>query len=58
MALFRPFEIDEIMSANSRKAEVISEKSENPTSMSDIRGQSRSVFRLSKTAAYDPIRTL
>ncbi|MEH6545738.1 MAG: hypothetical protein V7701_04890 [Sneathiella sp.] len=44
------------MSVTAPKAEVICEKSEYPFLMSVMRGQSRSVFRLSKTAAVDPGR--
>ncbi|MEH6477710.1 MAG: hypothetical protein V7727_18605 [Sneathiella sp.] len=39
-------------------AEVSTEKSENTFAMSVMLGQSRSVFRLSKTAAIDPKRSL
>ncbi|MBL4667251.1 MAG: hypothetical protein JKY04_07735 [Sneathiella sp.] len=42
------------MSAAARKAEAISEKSENSFSMSVIKGLSGSVFRPTKTAVHDP----
>jgi len=38
MALFRPFKVGEFMSVTARKAEVIYEKSENPFSMSGLKG--------------------
>ena len=54
LAHFRLFKDDEFMSVTARKAEVISEKSENSNSMSVMRELSGLHFQHPKRAAHDP----
>ena len=58
MALFRPFKISEFMSVTVGKAEVISEKSENPFSMSAMWEQNGLKSLAVNTSQFNPKRPL